>query len=425
MAFTTLSVATALLMSMSARQAHAVATHSHFGEFIQTFGRDYSHGSDEYHKRFDLYQQRVAHVEHINTAGRTWSAKINAFADRTDAELTGLRGYQHQGKKGGLFGARASASFLGKSSTRQVRVPNSTTWRPHLKAMKQINDQSSCGSCWAFAASTVLRAHSELYRKDRSFSVEHIVSCTPNPNECGGQGGCQGATAELAIDYVKRMGCKKEEEWGYTGSEDTCPSNLVTVGKEHNLAKAQVGGLSSLGMRSYQKLPENELDPLMHALVDQGPVAVSIAASSEWNFYSQGIMEGCPKSDVINHAVVLTGFGEDNGHNYWQLQNSWGDFWGEAGFVRLQRQKSNKDEAQYCGWDNSPEVGSGCKGGPSKVWICGTCGILFDTVIPNFDLNTDGWWARKGLKQIEGAAKVQKPVASHANSLSNSDPHEQ
>jgi cathepsin L len=32
-------------------------------------------------------------------------------------------------------------------------------------------------------------------------SPQHILECTPNPKHCGGTGGCEGATAELAFDW--------------------------------------------------------------------------------------------------------------------------------------------------------------------------------------------------------------------------------
>jgi len=37
-----------------------------------------------------------------------------------------------------------------------------------------------------------------------------------------------------------------------------------------------------------------------------------------------------------------------------------------------------------CGWDKKPQGGSGCNGGPERVWVCGTCGILYDVVAPHF-----------------------------------------
>jgi cathepsin L len=273
-----------------------------------------------------------------------------------------------------------------------MQHPNEFNWT-HLTSVKDIQDQGGCGSCWAFASAAVLRAHSEIWMKDsRKFSVQQIISCTANPLECGGTGGCKGATAELAMDYVYQYGCRTEEEMPYAETESQCPHSLVE-GDALATKKAE----NTLGMIGWTKLPENKLDPLKTALVQKGPVAVSISAAYSFNQYGGGVLDNCPQDATIDHAVALVGYGETTAVTasaalggittpslkYWLLQNSWGTDWGEQGFIRMVR-KDGQEES-YCGWDNEPEIGSGCLGGPPKVWVCGTCGLLYDTVIPHFE----------------------------------------
>ena len=114
-------------------------------------------------------------------------------------------------------------------------------------------------------------------------------------------------------------------------------------------------------------------------------MSTSVAAS-DWSFYSGGVFDGCDyDSDiVVNHAVLLIGYGTDeNGMDYWLIQNSWGEFWGDmangnAGYIKLRRQTTPQ-----CGYDNTPLDGSGCEdGGVESVYVCGTCAVVSDNSYP-------------------------------------------
>lgn len=384
---------------------------SHLERFLayaKQHGRTFQPNDAEFPQRLQLFQRRLEEINaHNSRPGRTWTATVNSLTDRTREELQRLRGYKRPAP---VFSAGASLERqkhgLLSQAVRSIdfsQLPTNWSWVGRLKAMHDVRDQGGCGSCWAFASSTVLRAHAELFQRDRTFSVQQMVSCTPNRRQCGGTGGCDGATAELALDYVARVGAATEGEMPYDSKDGICPANMELpkptlrslLRERVSLADVAKGG-STFGMLGWRKLPENKMEPLILALYEEGPVAVSLMANDRWNSYGGGVLDACDDTETeINHAVTLVGFGEDKGLQYWQVQNSWGREWGERGLVRLLR-RDGWDEAARCTWDRKPELGTGCIGGPSEVYVCGSCGILYDSVVPQFQLSRDGWWAKNG-----------------------------
>ncbi|CAE7222789.1 CP1 [Symbiodinium natans] len=155
-----------------------------------------------------------------------------------------------------------------------------------------------------------------------------------------------------------------------------------SAGSRVRKANKKSVGLQTLGMHGWEKLPENQYLPLMRAVVQHGPVAVSVSADS-WDLYLKGIFDYCGKDAIIDHAVTLIGYGKDAelGKKYWRILNSWGKNFGEDGTIRILR---NDQEESWCGIDNQPELGTGCAGGPKQVRVCGMCGILYDTARPIF-----------------------------------------
>jgi len=355
-----------------------------FESFTEQQGRSYQQGSTEYQDRKGLYEQRVANAELHNSApDRLWTAGVNKLWDWTDSELQSLRGWDGSMKPdgGSTRSVRSHAAFLQQESD----LPKEKIWSD-LTTLKHIKNQQNCGSCWAIAASTVLEGHAEIFSgKPRTFSAQQIVMCTENPKHCGGDGGCKGATAELAMDWVLKHGCAEDFQVPYTGHDGTCPETGRSPALEmaqllsHGSSQSPTPGANAFGMTGWETLPKNQYEPLARAIAERGPVAVSVAADT-WFSYEQGIFNGCGKDAVIDHAVTAMGYGEQDGHLYWVIQNSWGHQWGEQGHIRLQRHAAE----EYCGMNNDPQKGVACQGETEAVPVCGMCGVLFDSVVPHF-----------------------------------------
>lgn len=356
-----------------------------FDDFVQQHSRSYRQGSDEYVMRRSLYEQRKNAADaHNANSDRLWTAGANKLSDWTAEEFLQLRGWDGSARPENGGSARSiqpHSTFL----QRREDFPAEKIW-DNLVTTKHTKNQGGCGSCWAVATATVLEAHSEIHTgSNRTFSAQQIVECTPNPRHCGGDGGCKGATAELAMEWVLRNGCAEESKVPYLGMDGACTTGkpLLTekdAGETPASQSAPPVG-EAFGMVGWETLAKNKYEPLVRALVERGPVAVSVAAS-EWMMYDSGIFNGCGKDAIIDHAVTAIGYGIKNNVKFWLIQNSWGDDWGENGHIRLLRNEN--EDTEYCGMNTKPQLGVACKGETEPVPVCGMCGVLFDSVVPHF-----------------------------------------
>ena len=316
--------------------------------------------------RQELFEKKLKEVRaHNAIPTHSYKKGINHMSDWTETERAGLR------KNIPLKGIHAGGKKYNKT---YGPVPHTIDWRQvYPPVLTAVKDQGYCGSCWAHAATESIETHNAI-RNGELFvlSQQQITSCTPNPDQCGGTGGCSGNVAELAFDYIYSAG-GIAQEWtygyeSYFGDSHSCRNN--TGAKVVNLTAGH-----------FTYVERNNADDLINALAFAGPLAISVDASS-WPDYEGGIFNGCDyaKNISMDHAVQLVGAGHDLGlgMDYWIVRNSWNPSWGEQGYIRLHRHKTTQ-----CGWNVDNQDGAGCKNDPSTIWTCGICGIAYDGIFPN------------------------------------------
>merc|ERR1719160_826290 len=350
-----------------------------FEHFCQDFGRSYQKGTEVYRTKLALFQTSLARIHEVNTKnekeGRGWTSGIHPFMDWSEAERKVLNGYKPSRNLHRMTALQTTTNLRSKSAVKSKVRSNATmkfetdfSW--DLAGMP-IRQQGNCGSCWAI--SSVEAVEAQLLMKESTnvrVSAQALVDCVPNPKHCGGTGGCDGATGELALQYMMDHGIPLESEVGYTAETGQC---------ENTNPDGQFSSNKRVTLSGWNQLPSNKLQPLQQALTMEGPAVVSVDANN-WFDYTRGVFDGCEKENpVLGHAVLLVGYGQDNGKDYWRIQNSWGSDWGEAGYIRMIK---HADEESQCGVDKKPQEGSGCDGGPSEITVCGSCGILYEPIIP-------------------------------------------
>jgi cathepsin X len=84
-------------------------------------------------------------------------------------------------------------------------------------------------------------------------------------------------------------------------------------------------------------------------LARYGPIGCGIQATPEFDAYMGGIYTQHLNTIELNHEISVIGYGKTyTGKEYWIGRNSWGTYWGEAGFFRMQMYTDNLGIEQDC-----------------------------------------------------------------------------
>lgn len=80
----------------------------------------------------------------------------------------------------------------------------------------------------------------------------------------------------------------------------------------------------------------NSEDILLEIIANYGPVVAAVNAAPWQHFVSGVISNECSSSEEeVNHAVLIVGFDRGGPTPHYIIQNTWGNQFGENGFIRL------------------------------------------------------------------------------------------
>merc|ERR1719428_1006450 len=72
---------------------------------------------------------------------------------------------------------------------------------------------------------------------------------------------------------------------------------------------------------------------MMKEIYNRGPISCGIDADP-LRTYTSGVI--ATKGEMVDHVISVVGWGTDPEHGkYWRVRNSWGEYWGELGYVRV------------------------------------------------------------------------------------------
>lgn len=277
-------------------------------------------GRSESDFRKQTLLNRYYEIEEHNASGNaTYTQSINEFSHLTEEELASQKtGYIHRPED-------HSDNYVEPSTGRGSRAaPASFDWRNTANVVRPVQNQGNCGSCWAFAAIGAIEGQMALKKKRYDkLSEQEIIECVTNGNSLLG---CNGGWDAAVYNHAKARS-------GVT-SAALDPYAATTNGRKCNLSRTRTPGST---VASWKYVSANNEALIRDTLVANGPMYIIFTVVNNFYSYSGGIYSdpgNTCSGRSPNHAVLLVGYGSQNGVDYWILKNSWGTGWGEGGYFR-------------------------------------------------------------------------------------------
>jgi len=221
---------------------------------------------------------------------------------------------------------------------------------PQCQSLKEIRDQSTCGSCWAFGAveamSDRICIHSNGQDQTR-LSAEDLLSCCGF--SCGM--GCNGGYPMAAWQFWQNKGIVSGDlyedkqfcqpyafppcDHHTTGKYSPCGASKPTP----KCQKSCVNGATYTQDKHFgtaYSVPSDE-SAIRQEIYKNGSVEAAFTVYEDFPTYKSGVYRHTTGGALGGHAIKLIGWGVENGTKYWLAVNSWNEDWGDQGLFKIVR----------------------------------------------------------------------------------------
>ncbi|XP_077388430.1 cathepsin F [Festucalex cinctus] len=282
-----------------------------FKDFMVKYNKDYS-TQEEADRRLQIFHENVktaAKIQSLDQGSAEYG--ITKFSDLTEDEFRST--YLNP-----LLSQWTLQRPMKLAPSARSPAPASWDWRDH-GAVSPVKNQGMCGSCWAFSVTGNIEGQWFLKNGTlQSLSEQELVDCD------GLDQACKGGLPSNAYEAIENLGgLELESDYSYTGHKQRCDFTSRKVAAYIN---------SSVELSK----DENEIAAW---LAENGPISVALNAFA-MQFYRKGVSHPFKifcNPWMIDHAVLLVGYGDRKGIPFWAIKNSWGEDYGEQGYYYLYR----------------------------------------------------------------------------------------
>lgn len=217
----------------------------------------------------------------------------------------------------------------------------------NLKFVTKAKAQGDCGSCAAFGEAALLetamlKAGAKMEGMD--LSEQYLVDCAYGGKDGGTYGisGCDGAVAGGYTKWFVDNGGEglHEGDYPYRGSDENALNKCKNKAK--NIKMWSSGYKVTDPVVAYRP-SEKKIKQMIQKF---GAVMSVIEVAGSFGNYATGVWSDrtkkCrtaaqlkPNQVGYNHAILIVGWGREMNTDYWMVKNSWGNNWGNNGFIKV------------------------------------------------------------------------------------------
>lgn len=202
------------------------------------------------------------------------------------------------------------------------------------QCVRPMADEGKCKGSVPIAASSAMTdqlciaANKTNHTYNTTLSSQYLVSCFQ-------ANGCTNSyNLGNVYNYLEKHGLPSEDCVPYSSAEGNpgvCQENKCTNPNHQTFELKKCNRSRML----------SEVNAIKQELYTYGPLTCTFHRYSDFDDYKSGIYYQIPSPTnhlVENyHGAKLIGWGVENGIEFWQLMNTWGDKWGENGCFRIRK----------------------------------------------------------------------------------------
>ncbi len=198
------------------------------------------------------------------------------------------------------------------------------------RRMTPVRYQGLCGSCWAFTSLAVFESgYYIMNNRELDLSEQHLIDCAVD-RYGRDAGSCNGGWYGKVFDYLTRKNAVREGAAPYLGRTSSCRS----------VPRTQFRVAAWGYVKKNAGIPA--VSEMKKALCKYGPIAATVKVTPAFQAYAGGIFDEHAQvwgPRDINHGIVIVGWDDDKGA--YLIKNSWGEQWGEHGYMWIEYNCNN------------------------------------------------------------------------------------